>query len=239
MHKSLKILILTDSTSWMNKYNADLKQKLEKLGHLVKLIHSKNELENSDVAFFLSCFEIISNNLLSLSKNNIVVHASNLPKGKGWSPASWQILEGKNIIPLTLFEASEKVDAGDIYLQDKLVLDGCELIDEWQDKLGKKIVQMCITYVSKYKKMKGESQRGEETFYKKRTPKDSELDINKTIKEQFNLFRIVDNEKYPAFFKFKDKTYILKIESIKPQEREREKNLTRKIKPLFFRIEAA
>ena len=76
MHKSLKILILTDSTSWMNKYNTDLKQKLEKLGHLVKLIHSKNEIENSDVAFFLSCFEIISNNLLSLSKNNIVVHAS-------------------------------------------------------------------------------------------------------------------------------------------------------------------
>ena len=72
------------------------------------------------------------------------------------------------------------------------------------------------------KKMKGESQRGEETFYKKRTPKDSELDINKTIKEQFNLLRIVDNEKYPAFFKFKNKIYTLKI---RERERERERRL--------------
>ena len=237
-----KITILTDTSSWMNKYNINLKNKLEKLGHKVKLIHSKKELENGDIAFFLSCFEIISGEFLSLNKNNIVVHASKLPNGKGWSPASWQILEGKNIIPLTLFEASEKVDAGDIYLQDKLVLDGCELIDEWQDKLGKKIVQMCITYVSKYKKMKGESQRGEETFYKKRTPKDSELDINKTIKEQFNLLRIVDNEKYPAFFKFKNKIYTLKIESVKLQERERERereDSSSHGKPLFFRIEVA
>lgn len=221
MHKSLKILILTDSTSWMNKYNTDLKQKLEKLGHLVKLIHSKNEIENSDVAFFLSCFEIISNNLLSLSKNNIVVHASNLPKGKGWSPASWQILEGENTIPLTLFEANEKTDAGKIYIQDKLLLDGSELLDEWQKKLGKKIVQMCLEYVLKRDTIKGIPQQGEETFYKKRTPKDSELDINKTIKEQFNLLRIVDNEKYPAFFKFKNKIYTLKIESVKLQEREK------------------
>ena len=90
--------------------------------------------------------------------------------------------------------------------------------------------------------MKGKSQRGEETFYKKRTPKDSELDINKTIKEQFNLLRIVDNEKYPAFFKFKNKIYTLKIESVKLQERERERereDSSSHGKPLFLRIEVA
>ncbi len=210
-----KITILTDASSWMNKYNIDLKNKLEKLGHKVKLIHSKRELENGDIAFFLSCFEIISKEFLSLNKNNIVVHASKLPHGKGWSPASWQILEGENTIPLTLFEANEKTDAGKIYIQDKLLLDGSELLDEWQKKLGKKIVQMCLEYVLKRDTIKGIPQQGEETFYKKRTPKDSELDINKTIKEQFNLLRIVDNKKYPAYFKLNNSTYKLFIKKCK------------------------
>lgn len=212
MHKKLAITILTDKTSWMNKYNLVLKEKLEKSGHDIKIINSKKELKKGDLAFFLSCFEIIPKDLLKLNKNNIVVHASKLPEGKGWSPASWQILEGKNTIPLTLFEASDKVDAGDIYIQDELLLEGSELIDEWRPKLGEKITQMCLQYVSQYNDTKGKPQEGSETFYQKRTPKDSELDVNKTIKEQFNLFRIVDNEKYPAFFKLNNKTYTLKIE---------------------------
>jgi len=212
MLEKLKITILTDKTSWMNKYNMDLAQKLEELGHCIKLINSKNKLHFGNIAFFLSCFEIIDNDKLKLHKNNIVVHASKLPQGKGWSPMSWQILECENIIPLTLFEANEKVDAGNIYVQDEIILNGTELIDEWQNVLGEKIVEMCIFYVCNYKNIQPQNQVGEETFYKKRTPGDSELDANKTIKEQFNLLRIVDNENYPAFFEINNQKYKLKIE---------------------------
>ena len=93
-------------------------------------------------------------------KYNIVIHASDLPKDKGWAPMFWQILEDKNTIPFTMFEASS----------------------------------------------------GEEIFYKKRESKDSKLDIDKTIKEQFNLLRIVNNENYPAFFELDGYRYVLKIE---------------------------
>ena len=127
------ITILTDKSSWMNKYNLILKQKLIELGYSVSLIHSKDEIQQGDVLFLLSCFEIVSKKFLDLNKNNIVVHASDLPKGKGWSPTSWQILEGKNKIPLTLFEASEKMDSGDYYIKDVLELNGFELINEWQE----------------------------------------------------------------------------------------------------------
>lgn len=206
------ITILTDKTSWMNKYNAELAKKLAELGFCVKLINSQNELQNGTIAFFLSCFEVIKNGKLKLHKNNIVVHSSKLPDGKGWSPMSWQILEGKNKIPMTLFEANEQVDAGEIYLQDEITLNGTELLEEWQDILGKKIVEMCLSYVSNYGQIKPKKQVGKETFYAKRTPKDSELNIIKTIKEQFNLLRIVDNEKYPAFFEMNGQKYKLKIE---------------------------
>jgi methionyl-tRNA formyltransferase len=59
--------------------------------------------------------------------------------------------------------------------------------------------------------LKGEKQEGESTFYRRRKPEDSELDINKTINEQFNLLRIVDNKRYPAFFIKNGVKYILNI----------------------------
>jgi len=210
----MKITILTDKTSWMNKYNIILEQQLKKLGHDVKLIHSKNELGSGDITFFLSCFEIIGENFLKLNKNNIVVHASDLPHGKGWSPTSWQILDGKNDIPLTLFEATNSVDAGDWYIKDTLHLNGYELINEWQEKLGLKIVEMCINYIEQYGLIKGKQQIGEESFYKRRKPEDSELNVDKTIREQFNLLRIVDNEKYPAFFEIENNKYTLEIKHV-------------------------
>ncbi|HOG23875.1 MAG TPA: formyltransferase family protein, partial [Candidatus Omnitrophota bacterium] len=150
--------------------------------------------------------------LLKLNKQNIVVHGSALPYGKGMSPVSWQILEGKNRIPLTLFEATERIDAGDIYFQDELRLTGDELIKEWQEKLGLKIVEMCLLFIQKRDGLTARRQVGESTYYRKRIPIDSELDIRKTLAHQFNLLRIVDNDKYPAFFIYKNRKYLLRIE---------------------------
>lgn len=212
MVEKLKITILTDQSSWMNNYNIQLANDLKKLGHIVKLIHSKEDLTEGDIAFFLSCFEIISSEKLKLNKNNIIVHESKLPQGKGWSPMTWQIIEGKTKIPITLFEANEKVDSGDIYLHDEIILQGHELIEQWQKLLGEKTIELCLFFVQNHQDVKPQKQNGTESFYKKRTPKDSKLDINKTIKEQFNLLRTVDNEKYPAFFEINGHKYKLKIE---------------------------
>ena len=211
--RSLKINILTAKSSWMNLYDEKLNKALDENGHKVGYVSSKADLEKADISFFLSCFEIIGPEYLKKSDHNIVVHASDLPHGKGWSPTSWQILEGKNEIPLTLFEAVDAVDAGRIYLKDLIRLSGSELIDEWQCLLGNKIVDMCLAFVKGYPEniKNGYEQNGEESFYSRRLPKDSELDPNKTIAEQFNLLRIVDNEKYPAFFVKNGKKYLLKI----------------------------
>lgn len=212
-HKKLKINILTDKNSWMNSFDEKLAKALKERGHAVRCISLKTDLDRADISFFLSCSEIIGRDYLDKSAHNIVVHASKLPNGKGWSPTSWQILEGKNEIPLTLFEAIEAVDAGQVYLRSGIHLDGSELIDEWQRLLGDKIVAMCLDFTDGYPNNieNGQDQEGEESFYKRRSPKDSELDIHKTIAEQFNLLRIVDNEKYPAFFLKNGKKYLLKI----------------------------
>ena len=62
-----------------------------------------------------------------------------------------------------------------------------------------------------YLDIKPEKQIGDPSYYRKRTPMDNEIDIKKPIQEQINIFRVSDNENYPAFFYYKNIKYILKI----------------------------
>ena len=75
-------------------------------------------------------------------------------------------------------------------------------------------MRLCKQFVEQYPSILDQSckQDGESTFYSKRTPSDSKLDPNKTIAEQFNLLRIVDNKSYPAYFDLNGTRYILKVE---------------------------
>ena len=207
----LNITILTDKKSYMNDYNFILSDKLKQLGHDVRLINSKDELTNGDIAFFFSVFELVSEDKLKLNRNNIIIHESDLPAGKGWSPASWQIIEGVDRIVLTAFEAISTVDSGDIYFKEAILLDGTELAEQWRRKIALKKIEMCLRLVENYPQLKPVPQQGKESFYRKRTMYDSKLNPNKTIAEQFNLLRIVDNDLYPAFFFHNGKKYLLKI----------------------------
>jgi methionyl-tRNA formyltransferase len=208
----MKITILTDdSDSWFIPFGYMLKGKLEDLGHTVYYVFNKSEIHLGDICYLLSCKHIIGIDDLNRNKNNIVIHASDLPKGKGFSPLQWQILEGKNDIVLTLFEAVEECDAGPFYIKDKIHFKGTELLDELREKLGLKIVEMAIHYVKNKDKLVPKEQVGESSFYRRRTLKDDEIDPNKTIIEQFNHFRIADNERYPLYFHYKGEKYYIKI----------------------------
>lgn len=213
----MKIAILTSSDQWFIPY---AKQLNEQLHTSILFFNHENIEESFDVVFILSYHKIIKEECLNKNKHNIVVHASALPEGKGWAPMFWQILEGSNEIPFTMFEAGKGIDDGDIYMQKTLELTGYELNSELREKQANFIIDMCLEFIQNYNKYKTPlPQSGNETFYKKRSTKDSELDINKSIKEQFDLLRIVDNENYPAFFYKDKKKYILKIEEVKNENR--------------------
>jgi len=206
------ITILTDDIqSWFVPYGMRLKSELELLGHNVYYVFNKNEIQEGDVCFLLSCSRIVENQFLRKNKNNIVVHASDLPKGRGFSPLQWQILEGKNEIVLTVIEAVDEVDAGPYYLKEKVTYDGSELLVEMRERLGNKIIGLCKYFINNKDTLKPIEQVGESTFFRRRTRKDDEIDPNKTIVELFNQLRIADNEKYPLWFTLKDNIYYLKI----------------------------
>lgn len=211
---SLKITILTDNpNSWIIPYVNELKEEL--IQHKITHIYSTDDITEGDVMLILGCERIIKSDLLTYHKSNVVVHPSKLPKGKGFSPLAWQIVEGSNNIPVTLFEAVGDVDAGDIYLVDYIKLEGYELNDEIKHRQGlitKKMVNEYIDcFIASGGNVEGIPQEGIDTFYPRRRQEASKLDTSSSIVEQFNTLRVVDNERYPAYFTHMGKKYIVKI----------------------------
>lgn len=210
----MKIQIVVTESSWLNRYIESLLDRLEALGHSVFLLHDVHQVAAGDLAFYLSCSQLVPQAILDKNSHNLVVHASFLPEGRGWSPWTWQILEGRNEIPMTLFEAQESVDSGQIYLQKVMKFEGHELIDELRDAVAAMTVELCEEFVRDYDAVvaNARQQEGEPTYYKRRGPQDSKLDPEASIVSQFNLLRVVDNEVFPAFFEHKGHKYIIKIQ---------------------------
>jgi len=206
-----RISLLTDNpNSWIGPFAIALQERISQ-DHLATRCFSDEDIPRGDMCFFLSCEKIVPPRILKRNTHNLVVHPSHLPQGKGFSPLAWQILEGKNAIPITLFEAVEKVDSGCVYYRDVIRLKGHELNSEIKELQGRKTIEMVMRFIDDYPSIGGLPQQGVESFYKRRRKKDLELDIHKPIIGQFDLLRIADNERYPVFFHHRGHEYTLKV----------------------------
>jgi len=178
----MKVQVLVDnSDSWYVPYGQKLVSELvsEKINAVLRFKHI--DVVKGDILCLIGCKRKFKN--LHLNKYNLVVHESDLPKGKGWSPLTWQILEDKNKIPITLFEATDEIDVGQIYLKDYLEFDGTELLAEIKHKQGKKTNEMILSFIKEYPNNERSVQHGKSSYYKRRTSKDSELDVDKSIRD--------------------------------------------------------
>ncbi len=182
-------------------------------GHATELVADKSTLKGGDILFLVSCGQMIRDAERKKYKATLVLHASDLPKRRGWSPHIWSILDGANEITLSLLEASEPVDSGDIWFKKKILLDGHELLSEINAKLFAAELCLMTQAVEQFNTINPIKQVGDPGPYMhKRSPSDSQLDPYKTIAEQFDLLRVADSQRYPAFLSYRGKRYKIKIE---------------------------
>src|SRR3972149_3753414 len=99
-------------------------------GHMVKLIYDQDELPGGDILFLVSCGKLIRKTEREKYLVALVLHASDLPLGRGWSPHVWTILNGNNEITVCLLEADDPVDSGPAWLRKIISLEGHELLYE-------------------------------------------------------------------------------------------------------------
>lgn len=211
-----RITVVVDTPGWFDPFAEALVDRLEKHGLTARLVRDYVDVPAGDVAFYLSCMKITPPDILQRNTWNFVVHASDLPKGRGFSPIVWQVLEGASEIPVTMIVMTEAADAGDIVLRRKLSLEGNELNPAIREALGLKVVEMCFEVAVQDQPPQLTPQSGNSTWYRRRTPLDSRLDPDLSLSAQFNLLRTVDNERYPAFFELHGRRFNLSIEDVGP-----------------------
>ena len=175
--------------------------------------HDATIVTDKQILFLVSCSQIVRATERNLYKHCLVLHASDLPKGRGWSPHIWAVLNGETKITVTLLEAEDAVDSGRIWFKTVFELEGHELLPEINQLLFSAELGLMTRAVVEFDKVTPEKQSGDAGEYMpRRTPKDSQIDPNKSIAEQFDLLRTIDNARYPAFFYYRGCRYSLNIE---------------------------
>jgi len=214
----ISILCTDPNHAFISRLEAWIRDRFSE-GHIAELFFDKSGLQGGDILFLVSCGQIIRAAERQKFKATLVLHASDLPKGRGWSPHVWSILDGAGQIVVSLLEASEPVDSGAIWLKTKFFLEGHELLPEINEKLFSAELSLMTQAVNTFDSIRPVAQTGEPGPYmQKRTPEDSRLDPDRTIAEQFDLLRVVDSERFPAFFTHRGRKYRLQIEKLENEE---------------------
>jgi methionyl-tRNA formyltransferase len=229
------VILCTDPGHPVNESLIAWQSLTEKKGHSVRLESSVADLGMGDILFLVSCSAIISAEIKRNFKAVLVLHASDLPKGRGWSPHIWTILAGENDITVCLLEASDPVDSGDIWLKKIFRLEGHELLDEINEVLFSIELELMTEAVEAFHNISPEKQidvvnlKSEKrsinnsslnqpsfstSTLRKRKADDSCLDMDQSIRQQFNLLRVVDSERYPAYIDHLGQRYKITIEKI-------------------------
>jgi len=80
-----------------------------------------------DLIVVVAYGKILSQQLLDIPKfGTINVHASLLPKYRGAAPVQWAIMNGDSETGITIMKVTEKLDSGDIILQQNIKIDAAD-----------------------------------------------------------------------------------------------------------------
>lgn len=185
---------------------------MSSMGHSAVLLYDKTDLQGGDILFLVSCSQLITADERNRYQATLVLHASDLPRGRGWSPHIWAALSNEKEITVTLLEATEPVDSGAIWSKTKFILEGHELLAEINAKLFEAELSLMTMAIEQFGRITPIQQMGDAGQYmRKRTPEDSKLDPNKTIAEQFDVLRVADPLRHPAFLDYRGKRYFIVI----------------------------
>ena len=120
------------------------------------------------------------------------MHPSLLPKYRGPSPIQTALLNGDRETGVTIMKVAQKVDSGDILLQEKVDLTQDLYYNDLEKLLGEKGASLAKKIIEQFEKGNFEGVKQEEnkaTFTQKFTKKDGEIDLNESAINIVNKLR--------------------------------------------------
>ena len=86
------INIIIDNDSWILPWSKRLAVQLRRDGDEVHIIRRLEDVKAGSGAFYIGCLHITPPDILARNLRNLVIHASDLPLGRGFSPWTWKAL---------------------------------------------------------------------------------------------------------------------------------------------------
>jgi len=169
-----------------------------------------------DIVFAHNYDRIIPEEYFEIPKLGIfVIHSTDLPKGRGWAPIYYSIVNKEKIYTISLLKISKNIDEGNIFMKLKiekpLIITNNNLREIDEDGTILLINKFIDLYKKGYitKTTKGLKQNNQEaTYNKKRTPEDNLIDSNLMLKDAIFLI-LATNEEYPAFIEIDNEKIFL------------------------------
>ncbi|WP_372917047.1 methionyl-tRNA formyltransferase [Salegentibacter sp.] len=159
------------------------------------------------------------------AKGTFNLHASLLPQYRGAAPINWAIMNGEKITGVSTFFLDEKIDTGEMILQQEVEITPEENVGELHDKLMHTGARLIIETLKLIEEDKVTTTPQLESSELKEAPKlnreNTKIDWNKNIVEIYNHIRGLNP--YPAAWSYlindgdnlKVKIYDCRMESIK------------------------
>lgn len=101
--------------------------------------------------FVVVAFRILPKEIFEIPRyGSFNLHGSYLPKYRGAAPIQWALINGETETGLTTFKLAEKVDTGNIYLQEKVEIypdDNFESLHDRMSELGAALVLNTVNLI--------------------------------------------------------------------------------------------
>ena len=184
--------------------------------HEIELVFDKSLLSGGDLLFLVSCSQIVTKDDRRKYRGCFVLHASDLPNGRGWSPHVWEIAQGADEITVSLIDAEDKIDTGKIWKKVSINVPRHALWNEINDLLFKAEIYLIDQLIDQIEHVEPieQDEFAEATYFPRRDSRHSRIDPKVSIASQFDQIRVCDPIRYPAHFSYRGKKYKLIIEKI-------------------------
>ena len=177
--------------------------------------------------FVVVAFRILPKEVFDIPKyGSFNLHGSYLPAYRGAAPIQWALINGETETGLTTFKLAEKVDTGNIYLQEKLPIYAEDNFESLHDRMSESGAKMVFNTVNLIESGNYELKPQDNSLASpapKITKEICVIDWNKPATEIHNLVRGLSPHP-AAYFLYKEKvikiykTEICKELNLKPLE---------------------
>lgn len=179
------------------------RQTIESIDGVELLVGGEKNIGPYDLVFSASYPGRITQATCKIAALGAVnMHTGLLPEGRGWHPINWSIIWGCQKTGITIHKIVDSYDAGDVCVQQEVPIFDTDTVRTLRERIDWAAPQLIRAFFEDprfYLAKATKQNQAHVTYAPKRRPEDSELNLEASPREQYNLWRSCDPDEYPCF----------------------------------------